>query len=159
MPGGFYRWHLNEFQMTKIRDVPDDRWRALKLDASLKPWRSGGDKILIADTLDDYWLVRGLSTRWSYETATSLRKRTARPIVVRDKESKVPLDRELEGSHALLTHGSIAAVEAAVLGYPVFCRFVEYGGARRVALFRPDRISGATAAGTMAAQSRLFAIY
>ena len=120
MPGGFYRWHLNEFQMTKIRDVPDDRWRALKLDASLKPWRSGGDKILIADTLDDYWLVRGLSTRWSYETATSLRKRTARPIVVRDKESKVPLDRELEGSHALLTHGSIAAVEAAVLGYPVF---------------------------------------
>jgi hypothetical protein len=53
-------------------------------------------------------------------TASRLRQITKRPVVVRDKESKVPLDRELEGSHALLTHGSIAAVEAAVLGYPVF---------------------------------------
>jgi hypothetical protein len=127
MPGGYYRWHLGEFQMSKIRDVPDDRWRALRLDKSVQPWRQGGGKILIADTLDDYWLVRGLSPKWSYGLANDLRKLTARTVIVRDKESKVPLDRELFGdgsngaqAYALVTHGSIAAVEAAVLGYPVF---------------------------------------
>jgi hypothetical protein len=45
-----------------------------------------------------------------------------RPVHVRDKESKTPLDRELIDlrAHALVTHGSIAAVEAAILGFPVF---------------------------------------
>jgi hypothetical protein len=30
--GGFYRWHVNSFQMQTVRDVPDDRWKALKTD-------------------------------------------------------------------------------------------------------------------------------
>jgi len=123
--GGYYRWHVGEFQMSRIRDVPDDRWKALRLDKCVKPWRQGGSErapILIADTLADYWNVRGLDERWSYVTADGLRRITKRPIIVRDKESKIALDRELldEGAHVLLTHGSIAAVEAAIIGFPVF---------------------------------------
>ncbi|RWE60618.1 hypothetical protein [Mesorhizobium sp.] len=30
--GGFYRWHLGSYQMQSIRNVPDDRWKALKTD-------------------------------------------------------------------------------------------------------------------------------
>lgn len=120
IPGGYYRWHVGTFQMETIRDVPDDRWRALKLDHCVKPWSDGGDKIVIADTLPDYWNLRGLGEDWSKRTAARLGAQTSRPIVIRDKESKVPLDRELNSSHALLTHGSIAAVEAAIFGYPVF---------------------------------------
>jgi hypothetical protein len=118
---GYYRWHVRSLQMTHIRqDVPGDRWQALKLDHCVTPWREGGDKIIIADTLADYWNLRGLPEKWSYLIADELRKKTKRPVIVRDKESKITLDRELEGAHALVTHGSIAAVEAAVLGYPVF---------------------------------------
>jgi hypothetical protein len=122
MPGGYYRWHVGEFQMSAIRDVPDDRWRALRLDASVRSWRTNGDAIVIADTLADYWNVRGLSERWSYDVAAHLRTITRRPIFVRDKESKVPLNHELDHApaHALVTHGSIAAVEAAIIGFPVF---------------------------------------
>jgi hypothetical protein len=122
MPGGFYRWHVSEFQMSKIRDVPDDRWKALRLAHCVKPWRENGRAIIIADTLADYWNVRGLDERWSYVTADHLRKQTSRPVLVRDKESKIPLDRELleAPAHALVTHGSIAAVEAVILGFPVF---------------------------------------
>src|SRR5215475_1476345 len=29
--GGYYRWHVNCFQMNEIRDVPGDRWKALNL--------------------------------------------------------------------------------------------------------------------------------
>lgn len=120
VPGGYYRWHVGNFQRTTIHDVPDDRWRALKLDECVKPWRTAGDKIVIAHTLPDYWQLRGLPDDWSLRLADELRRITSRPIVVRDKESKVPLDKELEGAHCLVTHGSIAAVEAVVMGYPVF---------------------------------------
>jgi hypothetical protein len=120
IPGGFYRWHINEFQMMKIRDVPDDRWRALQLEDCVKPWRENGEKILIADTLPEYWQLRRLGVDWSHKLAAELRRKTKRPVVVREKLSAVPLYQELEGAHALVAHGSIAAVESVVWGFPVF---------------------------------------
>ena len=118
--GGYYRWHINAFQMETIRDVPDDRWRALNLAGEVRPWRKSGDKIIIADTLPDYWNVRGLPVDWSQQLAARLREQTRRPIVVRHKESKVALSSELANAHCLVAHGSIAAVEAVVFGCPVF---------------------------------------
>jgi hypothetical protein len=120
VPGGYYRWQANSFQMTHVRVVPGDRWRALKLDTSVKPWQRGGERIVIADTLPDYWDLRGLPRDWSQRTAERLRRITKRPIFVRDKESKTSLAVDLADAHALVTHGSIAAVEAVVLGCPVF---------------------------------------
>jgi hypothetical protein len=118
--GGYYRWHINAFQMTEIRDVPDDRWRALNLMHEVRPWRKGGRKIVVADTLPDYWNVRGLPENWSQKMAAYLRTRTDRPIVVRQKESTVSLQDDLRDAHCLVAHGSIAAVEAVVMGCPVF---------------------------------------
>lgn len=120
IPGGYYRWHCNTFQMNAVRDVPNDRWKSLRLDKSVKPWRRNGRKIVVAHTLPDYWNLRGLPEDWSFVVAKELRKFTDRPITVRDKESKVPLYEELEDAWALVTHGSIAAVEAVVMGCPVF---------------------------------------
>ena len=118
--GGYYRWHCNAFQMERIFDVPDDRWRALNIANELRPWRKGGRKIVIADTLPDYWNVRGLPVDWSHRLAVELRGRTDRPIVVRHKESKVSLYDEIKDAHCLVAHGSIAAVEAVIMGCPVF---------------------------------------
>lgn len=131
LPGGFYRWQLGSFQMREIREVPADRLQFLKLDqpwyvgAEKMPalphaWHMHGDHIVIADTLADYWDLRGLPRNWSHRMAIELKKYTTRSIIVRDKESKKPLHEDLRGAHALVTHGSIAAVEAITLGYPVF---------------------------------------
>lgn len=120
IPGGYYRWHLGAFQMDRVRDVPSDRWDFLKLQGSMKPWRRTGDHIVVAHTLPDYWDLRCLSRDWSFHIAEQLRRYTNRPIIVRDKESKKPLADELANAHALVTHGSIAAVESAVMGCPVF---------------------------------------
>lgn len=119
VPGGYYRWHINGYQMKAIRDVPDDRWLQLKLDDQVKPWRKSGDRIVIADTGHDYWDLHA-DRDWSARTARELRHHTDRPIVIRDKESKVPLYKELADAHCLVTHGSIAAVESVVMGCPVF---------------------------------------
>lgn len=118
--GGYYRWHINAFQMTEIRDVPADRWKMLGLKDQVKPWRKGGRKIVIADTLPDYWNVRGLPPDWSQVMALKLAAQTDRPIVVRHKESKLSLQSELQDAHCLVAHGSIAAVEAVIMGCPVF---------------------------------------
>ena len=118
--GGYYRWHLNSFQMSEVRNVPDDRWKSLNLTKELRPWRKGGRKIVIADTLPDYWDVRMLPVDWSAKMAAYLKGRTDRPIVVRHKESKLSLQDELKDAHCLVAHGSIAAVESVIMGTPVF---------------------------------------
>lgn len=130
VPGGYYRWQINGFQIETIRDVPPDRWRALKLNEwrkSPKPylrrlpaeWRRGGKHIVVADTGFDYWDLHA-DRDWSRRTVEELKKYTSRPIILRDKECKIPLYDHLEKAHALVTHGSIAAVEAVVMGCPVF---------------------------------------
>jgi hypothetical protein len=54
----------------------------------------------------------------------TLARVTDRPIVVRAKpqpgEAAVPLPQALETAHALVTHSSNVAIEAACLGTPVF---------------------------------------
>lgn len=119
VPGGYYRWHLNCFQMQSIRDVSDDRWSFLKLDKYIKPWNKQGKGIVIADTLPDYWDVFA-DRDWCARTAHYLRTVTKREIYIRDKETKIPLYDQLRDAHCLVSHGSIAAVEAVVMGCPVF---------------------------------------
>lgn len=120
LQASYYRWHVNGYQMSRVRDVPDDRWRALKLQGNVRPWHKGGRRVIIADTLPDYWLVRGLPVDWSKTMCEKLKRQTDRPVVVRSKESKIPLYSDLSDAHCLVTHGSIAAVEAAIMGCPVF---------------------------------------
>jgi hypothetical protein len=114
--GGYYRWHVNTFQMERIMDVPGDRWRALHTEVS--PWRRGGKNIVIASTLSDYWSLHGIEG-WVDRTAAYLKTITDRPVIIRDKESKLPLQDELKEAHILVAHGSIAAVESVIMGCPV----------------------------------------
>ena len=119
LPGGFYRWHVSRPQMGQIYDVPDDRWKFLRLDDQIRPWNRNGEHIVIADTLPDYWNLFS-DPHWTRRTLDRLRQITKRPIRVRDKESKVPLYEDLRNAHCLVAHGSIAAVESVVMGCPVF---------------------------------------
>jgi hypothetical protein len=117
--GGYYRWTINAPQMKEVREYSDDRWKALRLEGHVVRWRKGGREIVIADTGPDYWDLFA-DREWSARVAEELRRYTDRPIRIRPKESTIPLDRDLAGAFALVTHGSIAAVEAVVFGVPVF---------------------------------------
>jgi len=115
--GGYYRWHLNSYQMQTIRDVPGDRWKALNTPHA--PWRAGAKHVLIAKPSNTYMRFHGLEG-WLDRTVYSLSLLTDRQLVVRDKESKRDLRHDLASAHACVTHGSIAAVEAVIMGCPVF---------------------------------------
>lgn len=115
--GGYYRWHVNCFQMRHIRNVPDDRWRAMK--TTLEPWKPGGRHIVIAAPTRTYAKFHETQT-WIADTIDALARVTDRQLVIRDKEQKRPLQADLDGAHALVTHGSNSAVEAVICGCPVF---------------------------------------
>jgi hypothetical protein len=115
--GGYYRWHTNSYQMQAIRPVPSDRWDALRTPVA--PWRERGRHIVIAAPTATYAAFHRLDG-WTDRTLDTLSRLTDRQIVIRGKETARPLQSDLEGAHALVAHGSIAAVEAVILGCPVF---------------------------------------
>lgn len=117
--GGYYRWHVDSFQLRKMRLVPDDRWKALNIP--LVPWRKGGRHIVIAAPTPTYEKFHGIET-WTDDTVRYLAKHSDRQIVIRHKASNRPLQADLEGAHCLVANGSMAGVEAAILGCPVFDR-------------------------------------
>lgn len=118
--GGYYRWHTDAFQMSALRDVPGDRWKAL--DIPLWPWAKGGKHIVVADASPTYEKFHGIEG-WSERAIEQIRKVSDRPIVRRNKEmqrSGRKLHQDLKDAHCLVTHGSIAAVESVIMGCPVF---------------------------------------
>ncbi len=116
--GGYYRWTVGAYQMRAIRDVPGDRWAALR--TPVMSWRKGGRHIVLAEPTPTYSVSHPGVKDWTERTITALAKVTDRKIVRRDKESKRPLQADLQGAHALVAHGSIAAVESVICGCPVF---------------------------------------
>lgn len=114
---GYYRWTIDAFQMQAIRNVPDDRWKAL--NTPVAPWSKGGRHIVIAAPTATYTAFHR-TERWTDEVVNSLAKLTDRPLMIRAKESKRPLPEDLKGAHALISHQSNAAVEAVIMGCPVF---------------------------------------
>lgn len=118
--GGYYRWHLGAFQMQSIRSVPDDRWKALKIEPW--PWQRTGRHIVVAEPSETYERFHGIEG-WTRRTVKRLNELTDRPLLIRNKEmqrSGRKLHQDLKGAHCLVTHGSNAAVEAAIMGCPVF---------------------------------------
>jgi hypothetical protein len=118
--GGMYRWHIGSFQMQAIRDLPDDRWLACKTD--VWPWSKQGSHIVVAEPSPPYEVFHNIKG-WTARTIAEIKRYTDRPIVVRDKEMQRfgrKLHEDLKGAHCLVTHGSNAAVEAVIMGCPVF---------------------------------------
>ena len=115
--GGYYRFHINRYQLGRMLEVPDDRWKSANIQ--VKPWRKNGKHIVIAAPTRTYAKFHRTES-WIADTIDALSRVTTRQLVIRDKESKRALQEDLEGAHALVTHGSIAAVESVILGTPVF---------------------------------------
>jgi hypothetical protein len=119
--GKSYRITRNRYEAGPIRRCPGDRLEALEVEVA--PWRKGGDEIIVCPPTDYFMQAHGC-TDWLEVTLATLRALTDRPIIVRQKpnpgEESVPLPHALRTAHALITHSSNVAIEAACLGTPVF---------------------------------------
>ena len=115
---GYYRWEMNAFQMKAVSpDVSDERWRKLRL--SYPVWRKAtGSHVLIAAGSPDYDQFHGIEG-WLDRTIKAVKAVTRRPIKVRARDAGHLLQNDLDGAHILVTHASVAAIEALMLGVPV----------------------------------------
>lgn len=116
-----------------LRKMPSDRWEALGLEVA--PWQLRGNQIVIAGSSAKYHAFYDLPEPNVYyrDLVAELRALTERPIVYRPKPSYRDAKRiaktrfsgtsetirdALWGAHALVTHGSNACFEAALMGVP-----------------------------------------
>jgi hypothetical protein len=119
--GKTYRITRNAYEAGAVRECPEDRLEKLGLE--VRPWRPAGRDIIVCPPTD-YFMKAHDCGDWLETTLASLRQVTDRPIVVRKKpkagEDIAPLQAALETAHALVTHSSNVAIEAACFGTPVF---------------------------------------
>lgn len=143
--GGYYRFNLNCCSMARIRDVPSDRWE--RLDTPIQLWQDDpAGHIVVAPSLPEHDLFHGIEG-WLPKTIAWLEKAFPdREIINRFRNSEKPLYEELKGAKCLVTHGSNAANEAVVMGYPIIafgdCAAALVGGRSLADIFnlqRPDR--------------------
>lgn len=119
--GRTYRIARNAYEAGPVRKCPSDRLENLGLEVA--PWNDAGREIIVCPPTDHFMLAHGCPD-WLESTLTSLRSVTDRPLVVRTKpqpgDAAVPIPEALRTAHALVTHSSNVAIEAACLGTPVF---------------------------------------
>lgn len=100
--------------LTEIKPRPDDRMK--KFGVTIEPWRRRGEKVVVIPPTD---FQRRLGCyHWTDKTVERLASITDRPVVV--KKEKGRLMEFLEDAWAVVTWGSVAGVEAALMGVPVF---------------------------------------
>jgi hypothetical protein len=116
-------WHNSNFRcirngihLTKMLDRPTDRFK--KHGVVIEPWRKTGREIVIIPPSDAQTAIYG-NTMWLLETESRLCHLTDRPVVC--KRSKQSALRDfLRDAWAVVTYASVAGVEAALMGVPVF---------------------------------------
>ena len=91
----------------------------------IAPWKreiQGGGQIVVippSEVVSDLFRIPGGPRGWMDDMTRQLRKYTKREIKFKKSKSP-PLAEYCHGAHAVVTFGSVAGVEAAIMGYPVF---------------------------------------
>jgi len=129
-PNGWKYWHRivkNDLQHTDIKHRPRDRFKSFH--KKFKPWKTYGDKILIAAPDEKPCKFYGIDLDdWLYTTVESIKKVTDRPIEIRQRTKnrqarmfKNSFDQAVKDNvFALVTYNSNAAVESIFNGVPAF---------------------------------------
>lgn len=129
-PGMDFYWRVipNATHCNWVGDYPGDRFK--RLGVEVHDWQTRGDHILVCPSSPTMERFIG-KAGWTEHTIATLKKYTDRPIKVRLKPrakgtsgpaaARIPFSEDARNAHAVVTSVSMAAVEAACLGIPVFC--------------------------------------
>lgn len=118
----------NALHCSWVEEYPDDRFKSLNI--KIHEWRKTGSHILICPssvTVNNFYN----QANWLNDTVAKLKTYTDRPIKIRHKPrnnktsgplaATIPFEEDVKNAWAVVTLVSIAGVEAACLGVPVFC--------------------------------------
>lgn len=128
--GYSFRVIVGETHLTRLLDRPGDRISTNPVNgnpttpviAPWKRWHDGSGQIVLippSEVVASMFRVPGGPRGWIDSMTATLRKYTKRELKFK-KEKSPPLAEYCNGAHAVVTFGSVAGVEAAAMGYPVF---------------------------------------
>jgi len=116
-------WHTGNFRairnglhLTELIDRPSDRLK--KFNVVIEPWRKSGREIVIIPPSDTQTSVYECHD-WLINTESKLSQITDRPVTCKSTKN-TSLRDFLSDAWAVVTYASVAGVEAALMGVPVF---------------------------------------
>ena len=105
-------WHIGD----------EPRWKSQNIE--LKPWRDGGEEIIVLPQRGFGASEISQPQDWAETTATAIRRKTSRPVRVRNHPGNhppaIPLEQDLENAWAVVVWASSAGIKALAHGVPVF---------------------------------------
>jgi hypothetical protein len=113
---GNFRAIYNTIHQTNEYDLPDDRRK--KFSARIKDWRDHPNGRIVFIPTPPNPASFHKDYKWNENAIDSLVSQTQREIYVKDKKTK-GLGDSIKGAFCLVSHCSVAAVEAACEGIPV----------------------------------------
>jgi hypothetical protein len=115
----FYRITKNAHQHDGRGHYSPDRFH--HFGRWVYPWRSSGSHIVVCPNSDIYFALHGLDgPTWVRETVATLKQHTDREIRVRWKNTGLPIQADLVDAWAVVAFSSAAAIDALIVGVPVF---------------------------------------
>lgn len=111
----YFRIAKNRIQHDGRGESDGKRFAALAL--TVKPWRGGGDYVLVCAQSDEFMRVVAADPDWLKRTTAELRM----PFVVRHKRTARAFAADLARARCVVTWSSAAAVQALLEGVPVVC--------------------------------------
>lgn len=100
----------------EVGKFPDDRLH--RYGVTIEPWRKAGMSVVVIPPSGHQQSCFGLSD-WLENTVNDIKRATDRPVLVKYNK-EVPLRRAISNAWAVVTWASVAGVEAALMGVPVF---------------------------------------
>jgi hypothetical protein len=118
-----YRIVKNDYNLTYIDELNDtdrERIEKYKKHIEMKPWKKEGRYILVlapSQHMKKYFNMPD----WVEDTVAYLKHFTKRDIVIRTKETKETLEKQLQEAYACVSFQSTGCIDALLQGVPSFC--------------------------------------
>jgi hypothetical protein len=115
---GNFRIIRNAHHLSHVVKHSDDRLK--KHCVTIEPWRQGGRDIVVIPPSEYYWPIYGLKN-WLDATLKQLKEVTDRKVHVKSGKGRLrECLLEEHDAHAVVCCISVAGMEAALMGVPVF---------------------------------------
>ena len=112
-------YHIRDIKKLKAEDYK--RIEKYKEHVKLKPWKYDGDYILYIPPSEHVKKYFYFNNHWEEQTLKTIKKHTKKPIKIRTKEDKTPLEKDLENAYCTVSYQSTVVVQSIINGVPSFC--------------------------------------
>jgi len=119
-----YRLTKNYFHIRDMKKLSDDDYKRIqkyKEHVKLKPWKKDGKYILFIPPSSHVRKYYWYNNNWEIQMLNTIKNYSKKPIVIRAKEDRTPLEKDLENAYCTVSYQSTVVIQSIMSGVPSFC--------------------------------------